>query len=144
MRSSHLFTATFLALTALATTACQNDVQANAATTSSTSYSPSKKPVEAAVAQFAKGKTPGQEVFNRNCAACHADGVKFAGTMALAAKYDGSIPAALEQRKDLTPEIIRYFVRNGVSIMPGYRKSQITDKELDELATYLSQKTLIN
>lgn len=64
--------------------------------------------------------------------------------MALAAKYDGSIPAALEQRTDLTPEIVRYFVRNGVSIMPGYRKSQITDKELDELATYLSEKTLIN
>lgn len=141
MRSSYLFTSTFLALTALAATGCQNEGQANATTTASSSYLPTKKPVEAAVAQFAKGETPGQEVFNRNCAACHADGVKFAGTMALAAKYDGSIPAALEQRTDLTPEIVRYFVRNGVSIMPGYRKSQITDKELDDLAAYLSKKS---
>ena len=80
-------------------------------------------------------------MFNRNCAACHADGLKFAGTMALAAKYEGSLPAALEQRKDLTPDVVRYFVRNGVSIMPGYRKSQITDKELDDLAAYLSKKS---
>lgn len=98
------------------------------------------KQVAAAEAQFAKGKTPGQEVFNRNCAACHADGIKFPGTVALAAKYKGSPPAALEDRKDLTSEMIRYFVRNGVSIMPGWRKSQMTDKELDELANYLTKK----
>lgn len=100
----------------------------------------SPKAVAEASAQFAKGKTPGQEVFNRNCAACHANGVKFPGTVALNAKYGGTLPGALEDRKDLTPDIVRYFVRNGVSIMPGWRKSQITDRELDDLAKYLSKK----
>lgn len=98
------------------------------------------KQVAAAEAQFAKGKTPGQEVFNRNCAACHANGIKFPGTVALTAKYNGSLPGALEDRRDLTPDMIRYFVRNGVSIMPGWRKSQLTDKELDDLAAYLAKK----
>ena len=79
-------------------------------------------------------------MFNRHCAACHANGVKFPGTMALNAKYGGSIPGALEDRAGLTPEMVRYFVRNGVSIMPGYRKTQITDKELDDLTVYLWKK----
>ena len=103
-------------------------------------YTPTAEAIAGAAAQFAAGSTPGQEVFNRNCAACHADGVKFAGTSALNAKYNGSIPGALEDRTDLTPEIVSYFVRNGVSIMPGYRKTQITDEELEALGNYLARR----
>ncbi len=139
MRTSHFAASAFLTIATLATTACQSGEQDNTTASTSPAYSPSAAPAAAGAAQFAKGENAGQEVFNRNCAACHADGVKFAGTMALAAKYEGAIPAALEQRTDLTSDVVRYFVRNGVSIMPGYRKSQITDKELDELALYLSK-----
>lgn len=141
MRTLHIVASAFLAISTLATAAWTSGEQDNSAETTSSSYTPLATPAAAGSAQFAKGKNAGQEVFNRNCAACHADGLKFAGTMALAAKYEGSLPAALEQRKDLTPDVVRYFVRNGVSIMPGYRKSQITDKQLDELAAYLSKKS---
>jgi (+)-pinoresinol hydroxylase len=36
------------------------------------------------------------------------------------------------------PEITRTFVRNGVTIMPFFRKTEISDEELDALAAYLA------
>lgn len=82
--------------------------------------------------------SPGKQVFDRWCSTCHADSVRAPGTVALAAKYGKSMPAALEQRDNLTPEIVQMFVRNGVSIMPRFRKTEITDAELAELGRYLS------
>lgn len=140
MRAMHIVTSAAVVMTALAVAATQTSAQGTGQASLSQMGPLSPMAVSAAAAQFAKGKTPGQEVFNRNCAACHANGVKFPGTVALNAKYDGTLPGALEDRKDLTPEMIRYFVRNGVSIMPGWRKSQLTDKELDDLANYLTKK----
>jgi len=140
MRALHHVTAAIVAIAALATAASQTSARDTGQAALSQMGPLSPTAVSAAASQFAKGKTAGQEVFNRNCAACHADGVKFPGTVALNAKYDGTLPGALEDRKDLTPEMIRYFVRNGVSIMPGWRKSQLTDKELDDLANYLTKK----
>lgn len=140
MRTLRYLAAAALALTTVAIAADRISAQGTGQASKSQMGPLTPKQVAAAEAQYAKGKTPGQEVFNRNCAACHANGIKFPGTVALSAKYNGSLPAALEDRTDLTPEMIRYFVRNGVSIMPGWRKSQLTDKELDDLATYLTKK----
>ena len=83
--------------------------------------------------------SPGKQVFDRWCAACHADSNRAPGTVALAAKYGKDMPAALELRDDLTPEVVQVFVRNGVSIMPRFRKTEITDAELAELGRYLSK-----
>lgn len=82
----------------------------------------------------------GKQVFNYWCASCHSVGERMAGTASLAVKYNGSIPAALEERKDLNPEIIRFFVRNGVLIMPAFRKTEVTDADLTALSAYLSNK----
>jgi mono/diheme cytochrome c family protein len=38
------------------------------------------------------------------------------------------------------PELTRAFVRNGVSVMPPFRKTEITDAELAALAAYLAPK----
>lgn len=81
----------------------------------------------------------GKQVFDRWCAACHAPGPRPPGTMALQAKYGGQPPAALEQRTDLTPDVVKLFVRQGVSIMPTFRKTEITDAELNALADYLGR-----
>jgi mono/diheme cytochrome c family protein len=81
----------------------------------------------------------GKRVFEQWCAACHGPGVRTPGTSALAAKYGKDQPAVLEQRKDLSPDIIKYFVRQGVSIMPSFRKTEITDAELNALADYLAR-----
>jgi mono/diheme cytochrome c family protein len=85
------------------------------------------------------GMPQGQVVYEHWCAPCHAEGMEHPGTMALEAKYKGQIPAVLINRGDLTPEFVKQFVRNGVSIMPFFRKTEISDKELDSLANYIAE-----
>ncbi len=82
----------------------------------------------------------GREVFAKWCAPCHGAGPGHPGTDALAAKYHASKPAPLEDRRDLTPETVRYFVRHGVSIMPFFRKTEISDADLDAIGAYLARR----
>lgn len=63
------------------------------------------------------------------------------GAQALAAKYKGTKPAFLDQRTDLSPGVVKYFVRNGVSVMPFFRKTMVSDADLDALAAYLSRNS---
>ncbi|MBB4858671.1 mono/diheme cytochrome c family protein [Novosphingobium chloroacetimidivorans] len=85
--------------------------------------------------------SPGKQVYDRWCSECHADGPRYPGTASLAVKYGKDMPAALEKRTDLTPETVAYFVRNGVLVMPSFRKTEITDAELAQLGAYLSRNT---
>ena len=86
-------------------------------------------------AQLEKGK----QVYEYWCWNCHGDGAGKPGTQALAAKYKGSKPAILDRRTDLPPALTKYFVRNGVSIMPFFRKTEVTGADLDALAAYLAR-----
>ena len=82
----------------------------------------------------------GNDVFQNWCAPCHAPGPRHPGTQALEALYKGAKPAPLEQRTDLVPELTRSFVRTGVSVMPPFRKTEISDADLEALAAYLAPK----
>ena len=82
----------------------------------------------------------GSEVFQNWCSPCHAPGPRHPGTQALESLYKGAKPAALEQRTDLVPELTRTFVRTGVSVMPPFRKTEISDADLAALAAYLAPK----
>ena len=85
----------------------------------------------------------GRAAFEANCAACHAKGPSegrvplLPGTFALSLKYQGQIPAALEDRSDLSPEFIIAIVRNGIFSMPPLRKTEVSDEELRAIAAYL-------
>jgi (+)-pinoresinol hydroxylase len=92
----------------------------------------------AAPASAQEPKAEGKAVFEKWCQPCHGDGPGKPGTAALQALYKGAKPALLEQRADLVPEVVKTFVRNGVSVMPFFRKTEISDKELDALAAYLA------
>jgi len=90
----------------------------------------------------------GKEVFQNLCSGCHGPDIKNAsagigatmpGTDALAAKYKGTKPALLEERKDLTPQVIKIFARNGVSVMPRFRKTELSDGDLEALSAYLTR-----
>jgi len=89
-----------------------------------------------------KSGTPdvGRLTYEKWCAPCHAPGPDHPGTQALDALYRGSKPGALVERKDLTPPIVKQFVRKGVSVMPFFRKTEISDTELDALAAFLSKQ----
>ena len=90
----------------------------------------------------------GKVVFDKWCAPCHgAEAPKtgaFAagalpGTLALGVKYQGKVPAVLEQRTDLAPAFIKTVVRHGLYGMPITRKTEIGDAELDDVVAYLTR-----
>lgn len=92
----------------------------------------------AASAQDGEMPARGKAVFDHWCAPCHGAGPAKPGTAALEALYGGEKPALLEERTDLVPELTKAFVRNGVSVMPFFRKTEISDEDLDALAAYLA------
>ena len=92
----------------------------------------------------------GQEVFRQRCLICHgpipeqvvAGGIPpMPGTQALQARYQGTKPALLEQRTDLTPEYITVIVRKGINSMPFFRPTEITNADLKAVAAYLSHNS---
>lgn len=81
----------------------------------------------------------GAAVFNNWCDACHRNAQQNApGTRSLQLKYRGELPGALEQRTDLTPVLVEFYVRNGVATMPFFRKTEIGDQDLAALSAYLA------
>ena len=86
-----------------------------------------------------KGQPRGYVEYQEFCSQCHGEGVGKPGTLALAAKYKGKKPALLEKRTDLTAAMVKIFVRNGITVMPFFRKTEISDADLDAIAAYLSR-----
>ncbi len=86
----------------------------------------------------------GKAVFQQYCAPCHGAGrgddgaPMLPGTHALHLKYNGEKPGLLEQRRDLPFELLKAFVRNGVASMPPFRKTEVTDGDLEAIAAYLA------
>ena len=96
-------------------------------------------PVRAAPSGRMPDKAHGREVYHYWCTPCHAPGPGHPGTQSLEIKYHGSIPAVLEQRKDLTPAFVKTMVRKGILLMAPFRKTEITDADLDDIAAYLTK-----
>jgi mono/diheme cytochrome c family protein len=89
----------------------------------------------------------GQAKFEHSCAPCHGDGVgddgraMLPGTDALRIKYQGALPALLEKRTDLNADAIRTFVRRGTWSMPPFRPTEISDRDIEDIAAYLRQSS---
>ena len=83
----------------------------------------------------------GRAVYDKWCAPCHSAGITHPGTHALTAKYQGTKSGVLLDWTDLPSERVHYMVRHGMSIMPMFRKTEISDAELDALAKFLARKT---
>ena len=81
----------------------------------------------------------GQKIYAKWCLACHGEGMP--ATAALEVLYQGEVNALLEQREDLSFELVQNFVRYGKHSMPFFRKAEISDSELKDLAAYLGRKT---
>ena len=81
----------------------------------------------------------GAQVFEHWCLPCHGHGDQFPGTVALGVKYQGKLPGALQDRTDLAPDLVKAVVRTGVTVMPFFRKTEVSDADLDALAAYLAE-----
>jgi mono/diheme cytochrome c family protein len=81
----------------------------------------------------------GAQVFEKWCLPCHGPGDQFPGTVALGVKYQNKLPGALQDRTDLAADFVKAVVRTGVTVMPFFRKTEVSDADLDALAAYLSE-----
>jgi mono/diheme cytochrome c family protein len=86
------------------------------------------------------GQPRGYVQFQMGCAVCHGSGPGKPGSRALAAKYKGTVPALLEERSDLQATYIKQVVRQGLYVMPFFRKTELSDADLDAIAAYLTRK----
>jgi mono/diheme cytochrome c family protein len=93
-----------------------------------------------ALAQSDTAVQKGNDTYQYWCATCHGRGPGSPGTTALAAKYKGALPGVIEDRRDLTPQAVRFAVRRGTSIMPFFRKTEISDTDLDAITQYLTRR----
>jgi mono/diheme cytochrome c family protein len=122
---------------------------ASADPASSTDSAWSNLPAQRSAAPTAPLERRGKEVFDQRCAACHGEipAVTFGppslplmpGTRALQARYQGALPAALEERTDLVPEYVRTVVREGYLSMPFFRPTELSAEDLDALTAYLTR-----
>jgi mono/diheme cytochrome c family protein len=98
-------------------------------------------------AQEAASVERGRARFEHSCAPCHGAGLgddgraMLPGTDALRIKHQGALPALLEQRTDLNVEAIRTFVRRGTWSMPPFRPTEITERDIEDIAAYLRQSS---
>jgi mono/diheme cytochrome c family protein len=99
------------------------------------------------LAQPPEGDGPrGKQVYDYWCLPCHGPGLglpgfnELPGTQQLRIKYrDSQISPLLTERTDLVPAFVKTIVRQGVSFMPQFRKTEISDDDLDALAAYLAR-----
>jgi len=100
--------------------------------------------VRAADAPDANAAAHGAAVFARTCEPCHGRGPgldgspMLPGAAALAAKYQGKVSPYLEERSDLNAALLRYYVRHGTGAMPMFRRTEISDAEIEAVAAYLA------
>ena len=87
----------------------------------------------------------GKQVFQLRCAPCHGAGrggdpgrEMLPGTDALRIKYNGALPALLEQRSDLPEPVLRVYLRHGSWSMPAFRKTELSDVDIANIAAYLA------
>jgi mono/diheme cytochrome c family protein len=110
------------------------------AATAAAQDAPTQQAPTVDAAAVARGKVK----FTQTCAPCHGTDrgdfgrAMLPGTDALRIKYQGKLPAALEQRTDLTPAVIKAYVRTGTWSMPPFRKTELSDTQINEISAYIA------
>jgi mono/diheme cytochrome c family protein len=98
----------------------------------------------AATASFAADATPaltprqeqGRKLFNGSCVYCHGPNVW--GTFTLGRRL-GADHALLEKRTDLVGPYVKTVVRAGMGSMPAFRRTEVSDADLDAIVDYLTR-----
>ena len=85
----------------------------------------------------------GKAVYDQWCIICHGenDPASGGGTAALEFLYQGALPAKLEDRSDMTPELITELVRRGRFGMPNFRLTEISEQQLEDMIAYLRRNS---
>jgi mono/diheme cytochrome c family protein len=98
----------------------------------------------AATPSFAADPTPvltprqeqGRKLFNGSCVYCHGPNVW--GTFTLGRRL-GADHALLEKRTDLVGPYVKTVVRAGMGSMPPFRRTELSDADVDAIVDYLTR-----
>lgn len=90
-----------------------------------------------AIADSSQLVDQGRQVFSKWCLPCHGPGNHTPGTMALYFKYNGQEHPLLEHRVGMSSDYLKVMVRKGVSVMPSFRQTEISDQDIEAMAAYL-------
>jgi cytochrome c5 len=78
--------------------------------------------------------TPEQVLYVEKCSMCHRE--MGMGTVILVRRQPPE-RAILENREDLTPELIRVAVRSGIGNMPRISRGEVADEQLENIIRHL-------
>lgn len=81
----------------------------------------------------------GEALFSNRCGYCHLPGGMGTNLLTVQQVKAGNPPemGLLTNRKDLTPDYVKAVVRQGKVAMPPISRVEVTDSELDAIASYL-------
>ena len=79
----------------------------------------------------------GKALYERWCTPCHSEDPHAPGTQRLM-KRSPDVEPVLNRRPGLSAEFVRVFVRGGAGVMPSFRRTEISEDELDQLIAYLT------
>lgn len=79
----------------------------------------------------------GEALFVEKCGMCHRE--RGMGTLQLARRMPAEL-AKLEDRNNLNEAYIGFVVRNGLGIMYSISRAEVSDDQLQKIASYLSKK----
>jgi (+)-pinoresinol hydroxylase len=109
------------------------------------------RPVAAADGKDAALVARGEQLYVlKACTACHgpdvgpAPGRQLPGTAGLRKRYGTAKPAVLAERTDLDAAYVKLVVRKGLNFMPFFRKTEVSDADLEAIAAYLARNTPAN
>ena len=78
----------------------------------------------------------GKETYDLWCGICHDAGEGFAGTQMLALTRAEGL-SVMKDNDTLVGPYIELVVRKGLGMMPVFRKTEITDEQLEALIEYI-------
>ncbi len=81
----------------------------------------------------------GEHAYTKWCAGCHMDSPFAPGTIQLR-HLRGEEQALIRERKDLSAAYVRQVVRKGMNGMPLFRRTEISNEELDALVELLAHE----
>lgn len=81
-------------------------------------------------------RSPDEALFVQKCSMCHRQ--MGMGTVILARRMPPD-KAMLEQRDDLSADLVQAAVRQGIGNMPRIGRGEVSDEQLGRIATYLAK-----
>ncbi|MFV0482019.1 MAG: c-type cytochrome, partial [Campylobacteraceae bacterium] len=82
----------------------------------------------------------GEKQYKYWCATCHDAGKP--GANALGIVYSGTgISEIIDKRDDLEYETVKFFIRNGKHSMPFFRKTELSDKDIEDISNYIKENS---